>query len=192
MLSSEWPIVWGAIDGLKYSGGLTDEAVMRLTSLLSDPSGEARGVAAQTLNELRPIPETVIPVLVERLQFEDRDEVLNVITASLAASGLEAIPRLLALLDSADLNLVLRIDEVFCRCGSDCRLPSRLRTVGASRRKRTRVLHRHSPSHGVARCAGLAGGDGSCSTSPIGLVQQHGVHGDLSHGVQRPKKRCRD
>ncbi|MGH7169980.1 MAG: HEAT repeat domain-containing protein [Acidobacteriaceae bacterium] len=121
--SNDWPVVWGAVDGLRYTGGVPPEAVTLLISMLNHPTAEVRGMAAQSLGELKPVPEAAIPILTERLQIEDRDDVMVMVVATLAAAGLAALPGLLALLSTDDAKLLARIADVFMRSGPDTALP---------------------------------------------------------------------
>ena len=118
MKSADWPVVWAAADGLRYSGGLPAEAVTLLISMLTNEAGEVRRVAAQSLSELNPFPEAAIPILIERLQIEDRDDVAVMVVAALAVAGVAALPGLLPLLTWGDVKLISRITEVFVRSGS--------------------------------------------------------------------------
>ena len=119
MKAGDWPVVWAAADGLRYTGGLPVEAVTLLISMLHHEASEVRGMAAQSLSELKPVPEAAIPVLIERLQTEDRDDVAVMVVAALAVAGVAALPELLVLLTRADARLNSRITEVFVRSGSD-------------------------------------------------------------------------
>ena len=119
MNSEQWPVVWGAADGLKHTGGLPPEAIKLLASRLDSPFSEERGMAAQSLGELKLIPESVISRLVHRLEVEDRNEVVSVIISALAAAGTSALPKLLAKLMSDDIKVISRIGEVFIKSGGD-------------------------------------------------------------------------
>jgi HEAT repeat protein len=119
MKSGDWPVVWAAADGLRYTGGFPAEAVALLIPMLRHEASEVRGMAAQSLSELSPVPDAAILVLIERLQVEDRDDVAVMVVAALAAVGVAALPELLALLTRGDAKLISRITEVFVRSGSD-------------------------------------------------------------------------
>jgi HEAT repeat protein len=119
MKSDDWPVVWAAVDGLRGTGGLPAEALTLLISMLDNETSDVRGMAAQSLSQLKPFPEAAIAALIERLRIEDRDEVVVLVAAALAAAGVAALPELLAMLNSGDAKLTSRITEVFVRGGSE-------------------------------------------------------------------------
>lgn len=96
------PVVEGAIEGLQRNGQLPQDGAWRLIRFLEDKDESVRLWAAQSLQSVAIHGEYDLPRIISRLREEQNIDVCWAMTQAIAATGVMAIPALLAVIHWRD------------------------------------------------------------------------------------------
>ena len=115
--SSDWRLVWGALDGLQASGGAPPEVLPMLVNLLDADDEDMRSMATLALGEIRPVMASAVDVLIERLEKESSATVLGAVVHALGSAGEAAIHPLVEVFRRQDTRTLLNAAEALIGIG---------------------------------------------------------------------------
>lgn len=95
LLSSDWEIVNGAIEGLHMHDSVKEADVIQLASHLSADDRQLRYTAASNLQRLGPLGRPALPALLERLGEESDPELCKLNALAIASVGMDAVEPLI-------------------------------------------------------------------------------------------------
>lgn len=95
LLSEDWEIVNGAIEGLAMHGSVKEPDTMQLATHLSAENPQLRFTAASNLQRLGPLGRPALQPLLARLGEESDAEICKLVAAAIASVGMDAIDPLI-------------------------------------------------------------------------------------------------